>query len=67
MDPTIQLIQWVVQAERAAEAERRTHVTYGDVPADEKPARLQKGDNRIERLLDLFRRQQRCECECECA
>ena len=64
MGPTIQLIQLTVRAEREAEAQCRPYIAYRDDLANEKPLRLlaHKPDNRIKRILNLFRRRQPCEC-----
>lgn len=62
MGPTIQLIQLTVRAEREAEAQCRPSMAYRDDFADEKSVRLPAHgqDNRIKRILNLYRHQQPC-------
>ena len=57
MNPGIQLM---LRMEREAEVQRRPSILCRD--NFEKPARSLERDNRIQRIFNLSRREQRCEC-----
>lgn len=57
MNPGIQLM---LRMEREAQAQRRPSMSCKD--NFEKPVRPLEQDNRIKRIFNLSRREQRCEC-----